>query len=57
MSYADYNIGLSYDYEGYILGVKYYVNDAKGGTKDYATKATTGDLVKSGFAVSILKAF
>ncbi len=59
-SYADYNLGLTYDYEGYLLGIKYYVNDAKAGTKTYATStttATTGNLVKSGVAVSILKAF
>ncbi|MFM1806285.1 MAG: hypothetical protein RL212_544, partial [Pseudomonadota bacterium] len=57
VSYSDYNVGLSYDYEGYILGVKYYVNDAAAGTKTYATKTTNGDLAKSGFAVSVLKAF
>jgi uncharacterized protein (TIGR02001 family) len=57
MSYADYNVGLTYDYEGYLLGVKYFINDASAGTKAYATKSTNGDLVKSGFAVSVLKAF
>lgn len=59
VSYADYNVGLTYDYEGYLLGVKYYFNDTKAGTKSYASKLGdgSGDLVKSGFAVSILKAF
>jgi uncharacterized protein (TIGR02001 family) len=59
MSYSDYSLGLTYDYEGYMLGVKYFINDTKAGTKDYATKAggAFGDLAKSGFAVSVLKAF
>ena len=57
VSYSDYNVGLSYDYEGYILGVKYFINDSSAGTKQYATKTTNGDLAKSGFAVSVLKAF
>ncbi|TXI13397.1 MAG: hypothetical protein E6Q68_01355 [Polynucleobacter sp.] len=56
VSYADYNVGLTYDYEGYLLGVKYYINDTKPGTESYAT--TNGKkLYKDGFAVSILKAF
>jgi uncharacterized protein (TIGR02001 family) len=56
VSYADYNVGLTYDYEGYLLGVKYYINDTKPGTETYAT--TNGKkLYKDGFAVSILKAF
>ena len=56
VSYADYNVGLTYDYEGYLLGVKYYINDTKPGTEGYAT-AGTKKLYKDGFAVSILKAF
>lgn len=55
-SYADYNVGLTYDYEGYMLGVKYFINDTKPGTETYAT-AGTKKLYKDGFAVSVLKAF
>jgi uncharacterized protein (TIGR02001 family) len=59
-SYADYNVGLTYDYEGYMLGVKYFINDAKAGTKTYAgASGATGNknLYSDGFAVSVLKAF
>jgi uncharacterized protein (TIGR02001 family) len=56
-SYADYNVGLTYDYEGYMLGVKYFVNDTKSGTEGYATSAAGKKLYKDGFAVSVLKAF
>jgi uncharacterized protein (TIGR02001 family) len=56
VSYADYNVGLTYDYEGYMLGVKYFINDSKVGTENYAV--TGGKkLYKDGFAVSVLKAF
>ena len=57
VSYADYNVGLTYDYEGYMLGVKYFVNDTKPGTEGYATSAAGKKLYKDGFAVSVLKAF
>ena len=57
MSYADYNLGLTYDYEGYLLGIKYYFNDSKGGTKVYATNLDGKKLYSDGLAVSILKAF
>jgi uncharacterized protein (TIGR02001 family) len=56
MSYADYNVGLTYDYEGYMLGVKYFINDTKPGTETYAT-AGTKKLYKDGLAVSVTKAF
>jgi len=56
-SYADYNVGLTYDYEGYMLGVKYFVNDTKPGTETYATSAAGKKLYKDGLAVSVLKAF
>lgn len=59
VSYADYSVGLTYDYEGYLLGVKYFVNDTKPGTESYAT-TTDGlnkKLYKDGLAVSVLKAF
>ncbi len=55
-SYADYNVGLTYDYEGYMLGVKYFINDTKPGTEAYGT-ANGKKLYKDGFAVSVLKAF
>lgn len=57
MSYADYNLGLAYDLNGYVFGVKYYANDAKVGTKSYATAADGTKLYKSGVAVSLTKAF
>jgi uncharacterized protein (TIGR02001 family) len=61
-SYADYNVGLAYDLNGFVLGVKYFWNDAKAGTKDYATDGSTGGntntkVYKDGFAVSLTKAF
>jgi uncharacterized protein (TIGR02001 family) len=55
-SYADYNVGLTYDYEGYMLGVKYFINDTKPGTEAYGM-ANGKKLYKDGFAVSVLKAF
>ena len=57
VSYADYNVGLTYDYEGYLLGVKYFFNDTKPGTEGYATAANGKNLHKDGVAVSVLKAF
>ena len=60
VSYSDYNVGLAYDYEGFILGVKYLWNDAKAGTKAYANASGVGEksnLYKDGLAVSVLKAF
>jgi uncharacterized protein (TIGR02001 family) len=59
-SYSDYNVGLAYDYEGFILGVKYLWNDAKAGTKFYANASGVGEksnLYKDGFVVSVVKAF
>jgi hypothetical protein len=65
-SYADYNIGLAYDLgNGFTAGLKYFVNDAKAGTKAYAGAAATNpdgsvlgkSLLKDGFAVSLTKAF
>ena len=61
IAYSDYNIGLAYDLNGYVFGVKYYWNDAKAGTKDYAGPAADGSygnkLYKDGVAVSLTKAF
>jgi uncharacterized protein (TIGR02001 family) len=58
MSYSDYNVGLAYDLNGFILGAKYFWNDAKGGTKSYATDSLTSTkLYKDGFAISLTKAF
>lgn len=60
-SYADYNIGLAYDLgNGFTAGLKYFTNDAKSGTKQYAgpSGSLTGkNLLKDGFAVSLTKAF
>lgn len=60
MSYSDYNLGLTYDLDGYLLGVKYYINDAKAGTKSYAAASGSTDnknLYKNGVAFSVLKSF
>ena len=63
LSYADYNVGLAYDLgNAFTLGAKYFWNDAKPGTKYYATGvAPTGStgkpLYKDGFAVSLTKTF
>jgi uncharacterized protein (TIGR02001 family) len=62
LSYADYNVGLAYDLgNAFTLGAKYFWNDAKPGTKAYATgysaSGTGKPLYKDGFAVSLTKAF
>jgi uncharacterized protein (TIGR02001 family) len=66
-SYKDYSVGLAYDYEGYVIGVKYYTNSLGNGTKSYAvgTALNNGgtlangksNLGASGVAVSLTKAF
>jgi hypothetical protein len=40
VSYADYNVGLAYDLNAFTFGVKYFWNDAKAGTKTYATSCS-----------------
>jgi uncharacterized protein (TIGR02001 family) len=61
LSYADYNVGLAYDLNGYVFGVKYYYNDVKAGTKYYAGPTASGangtKIYKNGVAVSLTKAF
>ena len=62
-SYSDYSLGLAYDYEGVVIGVKYFINDTKPGTESYANAASAAagngksNLYKDGFVVSVLKAF
>ena len=59
-SYADYNVGLTYDYEGFLLGAKYYFNSTKAGTKAYADGSSYGEksnLYKNTLVFSVLKAF
>jgi len=61
LSYADYNVGLAYDLgNSFILGAKYFWNDANPGTKAYAVNAEGSggkNLLKDGFAVSLTKTF
>ncbi len=60
MSYSDYNVGLTYDYEGFLLGAKYYFNSTKAGTKAYADGLGVGEksnLYKNTLVFSVLKAF
>ncbi|MEY2706742.1 MAG: hypothetical protein RI905_493 [Pseudomonadota bacterium] len=58
LSYADYNVGLAYDLNGYVFGVKYFFNDVKPGTKTYAGATSSNpNLYKNGLVVSVLKAF
>ena len=64
LSFADYNVGLAYDLgNAFTLGAKYFWNDAKPGTKNYADAASSAygngrpNLYKDGFAVSLTKAF
>ena len=59
VGYSDYNVGLAYDYNGFVFGVKYYWNDLSAGTKDWAvgTSPSTKKLYKDGVAVSLTKAF
>ena len=62
-SYSDYNIGLTYDYEGFLLGVKYNFNNMSSGTKSYANAALPdygngkANLYKNTLVFSVLKAF
>ena len=62
-SYADYNIGLTYDYEGFLFGAKYCFNTTKGGTKAYANAGNVDagygktNLYKNTLVFSVLKAF
>ena len=59
-SYADYNVGLTYDLNGFVFGAKYYWNSLKAGTKDYANATSTNgksDLGANGFAVSLTRSF
>jgi uncharacterized protein (TIGR02001 family) len=57
-SYTDYNVGLAYDLgNGFTAAAKYYWNDAKEGTKIYATGSGGKSLHKDGVAVSLTKAF
>ena len=57
VSYADFNLGLAYDLNGYVFGVKYFFNDLNNGTKTYATSQQGKSLYKDGFAVSLTKTF
>ncbi len=58
VSYSDYNVGLAYDLNGFVLGVKYFWNDVNAGTKSYAGATSTNpNLYKDGVAVSLTKAF
>jgi uncharacterized protein (TIGR02001 family) len=57
LSYSDYNVGLAYDLNGFVLGAKYFFNDLSRGTKTYATGTGNKALYKDGFAVSLTKAF
>jgi uncharacterized protein (TIGR02001 family) len=57
-SYADYSVGLAYDLgNGFTAAAKYFWNDAKEGTKFYATGSGGKSLHKDGVAVSLTKAF
>lgn len=58
-SYADYNVGLAYDVNGFVFGVKYYFNSLKAGTKTYALNSGSNatELGKTGFAVSLTRSF
>jgi uncharacterized protein (TIGR02001 family) len=60
-SYADYSVGLAYDLgNGFTAAAKYFFNDSKSGTEAYAGTAGSGtgkDLLKDGFALSLVKAF
>ena len=62
-SYADYNVGLTYDYQGFLISGKYYWNDLNKGTKSYANAAGAAygngkaNLYNNAFVVSVVKAF
>jgi len=59
-SYADYNIGLAYDYNSYVFGVKLYKNNLGSGTKNWIAPgaATNGkNLGNNGVALSLTRSF
>jgi uncharacterized protein (TIGR02001 family) len=62
-SYSDYNVGLTYDYEGFLLGAKYYFNNTKADTENYASATGSAygngkaNLYKNTLVFSVLKAF
>ena len=62
-SYSDYNVGLTYDYEGFLLGAKYCFNNMSAGTKAYAAANAAeygngkANLYKNTLVFSVLKAF
>ena len=62
-SYADYNVGLTYDYQGFLISGKYHWNDLNKGTKYYANAAAAdygngkANLYNNAFVVSVVKAF
>jgi hypothetical protein len=62
-SYSDYNVGLTYDYEGFLIGAKYYLNNEGAKTKSYANAADPlygngkSNLYKNALVFSVLKAF
>ena len=61
-SYADYNVGLAYDYNSYVFGVKLYKNNLGSGTKSWLTsggvQATNGkSLGNNGVALSLTRSF
>lgn len=61
-SYDDYNVGLAYDYNSYVFGVKLYKNNLGSGTKSWLTSggvsATNGkNLGNNGVALSLTRSF
>ncbi|MFM8461343.1 MAG: hypothetical protein ACKOAB_04600, partial [Polynucleobacter victoriensis] len=63
ISYSDYNVGLAYDLNGYVFGVKYFWNNLSAGTKGWADASGSSygsgpkNVGKDGVAVSLTKAF
>jgi len=59
-SYADYNVGLAYDYNSYVFGVKLYKNNLGSGTKNWIEPGLTTNgknLGNNGVAISLTRSF
>jgi uncharacterized protein (TIGR02001 family) len=60
LSYEDYNVGLAYDYNSYVFGVKLYKNNLASGTKSWIAPGLTTNgknLGNNGVALSLTRSF
>ena len=57
LNYTDYNAGLAYDLQGWVVAGKYYTNSNEGGTFQTANTVNGQRLYKDTFVVSVTKSF